>query len=325
MGGSVDNLFQNKIDKFFKEGSHDVTAYDIVFISVQECIQRLRTQRTNALETYLAQKGFANIDQQNGLVFMYQMFMIGFVKKPLMADVTKVTASYLAKGKNLLVASVGNKGGLGYSFNFRNRIFNFIGCHLQHKMDKQAKRNQMSRDLIAEIKMQQVQTKVNGLESDVVGDFCFYFGDMNYRLKTTFQALDNSNVQQQAVGMIETHDQLIEAQQTGHYPGYQEHPIDFLPSYKLSNYERQVYVNKKDQAPSYCDRVLYKNNMAIKAKPLSYESLDECYGSDHRPVVLQLALRHFERVRYWEFAPLTRFSGTSEVSSEVGVIDFDYL
>lgn len=304
MGGSVDNLFQNKIDKFFKEGSHDVTAYDIVFISVQECIQRLRTQRTNALETYLAQKGFANIDQQNGLVFMYQMFMIGFVKKPLMADVTKVTASYLAKGKNLLVASVGNKGGLGYSFNFRNRIFNFIGCHLQHKMDKQAKRNQMSRDLIAEIKMQQVQTKVNGLESDVVGDFCFYFGDMNYRLKTTFQALDNSNVQQQAVGMIETHDQLIEAQQTGHYPGYQEHPIDFLPSYKLSNYERQVYVNKKDQAPSYCDRVLYRNNSTQETSVDFYRCLHDFFGSDHRPVQLGLTIKGFGQRQFAELPRL---------------------
>ena len=60
--------------------------------------------------------------------------------------------------------------------------------------------------------------------------------------------------------MIPTHDQLVEAQEQGYYPGYCEQPITFLPSYKISTSDDQ-YVNKKDQSPSYCDRVLFKNSM----------------------------------------------------------------
>lgn len=182
----------------------------------------------------------------------------------------------------------------------------------------------MASEIISELKLQHIQGAIPGLECDQSSDLSIFMGDMNYRMNTTFSRFNNSSVRYQALDLFPSLDQLQKAFASGNYPGYEEAKISFLPTYKLSKTEDR-YIDKKDQAPSYCDRVLYKNNMAIKAKPLSYESLDECYGSDHRPVVLQLALRHFERVRYWEFAPLTRFSGTSEVSSEVGVIDFDYL
>ena len=76
------------------------------------------------------------------------MFLIVFIKKTLLPDVTRVMTGRLAKGKDLLVTTVGNKGGLSYSFAFKNHIFNIIGCHLQHKMEKQEKRNLMSRHLV---------------------------------------------------------------------------------------------------------------------------------------------------------------------------------
>ena len=44
------------------------------------------------------------------------------------------------------------------------------------------------------------------------------------------------------------------------------------------------YVDKKDQAPSYCDRVLYKNNSTLKVEGISYECHHDVYGSDHRAI-----------------------------------------
>ena len=61
---------------------------------------------------------------------MYQMFLICFVKKHLEKDVSRVVANKIAKGKNILVTTVGNKGGLCYSFALKNHVFNIIGCHL---------------------------------------------------------------------------------------------------------------------------------------------------------------------------------------------------
>ena len=43
---------------------------------------------------------------------------------------------------------------------------------------------------------------------------------------------------------------------------YEEAKIDFYPSYKMKKAKFE-YVNKKNQAPSYCDRVLYKNNSCL--------------------------------------------------------------
>ena len=87
---------------------------------------------------------------------MYQMFLICFVKKELIKDVSRVRSAKNAKGKQLLVTTVGNKGGLSYSFALKNHIFNIIGCHLQHKAEKQKKRNFMSRQLVDEMKMQEL-------------------------------------------------------------------------------------------------------------------------------------------------------------------------
>ena len=91
-----------------------------------------------------------------------------------------------------------------YSFVLRNRTFNVIGTHLQHKQEKQEKRNKMSRQLINEMKMQTLQFKMPGLASDQYADYCFFVGDLNYRLKSSFKQPNNSNVHELAVRWAET-------------------------------------------------------------------------------------------------------------------------
>jgi hypothetical protein len=44
------------------------------------------------------------------------------------------------------------------------------------------------------------------------------------------------------------------------YPEYHEFDIKFMPTYKRNKYE-EGYYNKKNQAPSYTDRILFKNNI----------------------------------------------------------------
>ena len=87
---------------------------------------------------------------------MFQMFLACYAKAALIKDISRVSSTRLAKGKNMLVTTVGNKGGVSYSFALRNHIFNVIGCHLQHKREKQEKRNFMSRELVHEMKTQQL-------------------------------------------------------------------------------------------------------------------------------------------------------------------------
>ena len=80
----------------------------------------------------------------------------------------------------------------------------------------------MSRQIVDKFEVTGLQNRVPGLDSDQFADYCFYIGDLNYRLKTTFTELNNSNVRDAAIPMIPTGDQLMEALDEGYYPGYQE-------------------------------------------------------------------------------------------------------
>jgi hypothetical protein len=59
---------------------------------------------------------------------MWQMFVVIFIKRSLLMEISNVKKTNLAKGKMNII---GNKGCVGYSFILRDRIFNFIGCHLK--------------------------------------------------------------------------------------------------------------------------------------------------------------------------------------------------
>jgi len=131
MGGSDKDLFGNQ--QSLEDFLPNVTDYDLVFLSSQECLAGKMNRRIQQLELFLNQKGFDNIDPQHSFISMYQMFLIVFIKKPLMNHLSRVISKIDAKGKNVLVTTMGNKGGLCYSFVLKNNVFNIIGCHLQHK------------------------------------------------------------------------------------------------------------------------------------------------------------------------------------------------
>ena len=52
-----------------------------------------------------------------------------------------------------------------------------------------------------------------------------------------------------------------------------------------------VYHNKKDQSPSYCDRILWKNNTTDAVDVKGYDAYHDVYGSDHRPVTLSMDIK----------------------------------
>ena len=73
------------------------------------------------------ENGFVNLDK--AYISMWEMFLIIFIKKPLKDRVTKIKSCSIAKG---FAKTIGNKGGVAYSFMLHNRMFNFIATHLRH-------------------------------------------------------------------------------------------------------------------------------------------------------------------------------------------------
>lgn len=74
------------------------------------------------------------------------------------------------------------------------------------------------------------------------------------------------------------------------FPDYVEEEINFWPTYKRGPFQNGHYINKKEQCPSYTDRILFKNNTNYKTAAKNYFCYEEVFGSDHRPVGLDLVV-----------------------------------
>ena len=61
--------------------------------------------------------------------------------------------------------------------------------------------------------------------------------------------------------------------ENNYYSGYEEGTIKFLPTYKRGRQINQ-YVDRKNQAPSYTDRILFKNNTSHETELKKYDVLD---------------------------------------------------
>ena len=144
----------------------------------------------------------------------------------------------------------------------------------------------MMSELVRELKLQNAYEKLfKGLESDTYADYSFIFGDLNYRINSTYMYLSRHLEECKDMNT----EQLTIAMHNGYYPGYVEPTMDWMPTYKLS-FTDNSYVDKKDQAPSYTDRILFRNNTTQKVD-LKYSCLYNVIGSDHRPVVMDLVFK----------------------------------
>ena len=64
---------------------------------------------------------------------------------------------------------------------------------------------------------------------------------------------------------------------------FQEGEVSFNPTYKRKKNEN-TFVNKNAQPPSWTDRIFYRSHNRENLVLKSYSSLEEVFGSDHRPV-----------------------------------------
>lgn len=137
------NLGQKDIKGFKDIGKMipKVDDYDLVAFGTQECPRKYKVERAKEIENFMLPKGFVNIDGDNQMATMFEMFCIVFVKQDLATEVSSVAQTQIAKG---LWNFVGNKGCIAYSFKLKNRQFTFISTHLRHGQNAVRDRNEMA-------------------------------------------------------------------------------------------------------------------------------------------------------------------------------------
>jgi hypothetical protein len=94
---------------------------------------------------------------------------------------------------------------------------------------------------------------------DVMGDYVFWQGDLNYRVDYSFdetvEEIKKNNIQ-----ILLAKDQLIKQKQSNQvFYNFQEPEIRFQPTYRRIK-GGDEYSNKKNQSPSWCDRIMVKTN-----------------------------------------------------------------
>jgi hypothetical protein len=116
-------------------------------------------------------------------------------------------------------------------------------------------------------------------------DKIFWLGDLNYRVELTFDE-SSKIIKMNNLKQLYENDQLNQSVRKNRvFTDFKEGEIEFNPTFKI-NYETREYETKKNRTPSWCDRILYKNNntnYTMEQKEYgSYEKLN--ISSDHIPV-----------------------------------------
>ena len=247
----------------------DYQQYNIIVFGGQECGDK-KEEEVNLIQSYLGR-------EYNMIEFLGkgEIFIVVFVKEQDCRFMRDSSKNYIMKD----MIGYGWKGGVMVQFTLYDMSFSFINCHLESGQNAVDKRLQMAQGILKEIGL---FSERDMIEPDAIADFNFFIGDLNFRFNRTY----TQHIQDvlQSPQLVTKYDQLyIERQTLQVFPGYEENQINFQPTYKREK-NQNTFVNKKDQCPSYTDRILVKNNSSCPLLIQEYGAHETYWGSDHRPV-----------------------------------------
>lgn len=179
---------------------------------------------------------------------------------------------------------VKNKGAVGVQFMIGKTSLFVVGCHLSSGQNAVSRRNNDFRRIEKEM-FKEISTE----PASELFDAIIYLGDLNYRVngkKDDVEFLINLGIMEP----LRIGDQLLtELKQNMAFSGFAEGILNFDPTYKFDVGTSTYDTSKKQRVPSWTDRILYKSKTS-KLKLKTYNSLQDCLTSDHRPVFSQFIM-----------------------------------
>lgn len=188
--------------------------------------------------------------------------------------------------------ALGNKGAVAISFYFNGTSFCFINAHLTSGDERCTRRNQNYHDILKNLTVSLGQKHLNLFDVTSQFQHVFWLGDLNYRVEEDIQALLHK-VQEKDINYLMEKDQLKKMQrQKIAFCGFDEAEITFLPTYRLERnipgyryaWKKVKKTGEKINAPSWCDRVLWKSYPGVFIENVAYGCSEAILSSDHRPV-----------------------------------------
>ncbi|XP_028857276.1 phosphatidylinositol polyphosphate 5-phosphatase type IV isoform X1 [Denticeps clupeoides] len=198
-----------------------------------------------------------------------------------------------------IISQIKTKGAVGVGFTFFGTSFLFITSHFTSGDSKVYERIIDYNKIIEALALPKGLPDTNpyrSIASDVTTRFdeVFWFGDFNFRLNMDRPGVEEILKHNMGNNMepLLQHDQLIKEMKDGSiFKGFQEAPIQFLPTYKF-DIGCDVYdTTSKQRTPSYTDRILFRNRQLDDIKVLKYATCSTMKTSDHRPVIGMFQVR----------------------------------
>ncbi|XP_006640692.1 phosphatidylinositol polyphosphate 5-phosphatase type IV [Lepisosteus oculatus] len=267
-------------------------AQDIYFIGVQEgCSDRreweIRLQETLGpyyVMLYAAAHGV--------------LYLTVFIRRDLIWFCSEVEHATVT---TRIISQIKTKGALGIGFTFFGTSFLFITSHFTSGDSKVYERILDYNKIIEALALPRDLPDTNpyrSSSSDVTTRFdeVFWFGDFNFRLNEDRTGVESILKQDLGSDMsrLLQYDQLSKEMKDGSiFKGFEEAPIQFLPTYKFDIGCDTYDSTAKQRTPSYTDRVLYRSRQKDDIKVMKYACCPTIKTSDHRPVyaVFQVKVR----------------------------------
>ena len=264
--------------------------FDIVSVVLEEC--KNKEQWVADMQTAFRTEGGlrGNNYQLVGTMTLWAIHIMVYAKESVYEHISNVRIAEQATGMGGIM---GNKGGVAVGFTFKDSTrFCFVGSHLAARCKRLKERRQNYMDICAKMKPLLFD---EGCEFLHQYDFVFWGGDLNYRInildgpgydtEEEFKAV-NKMIREGDYKTLQSHDQLLrEINANRVFQGFQEGPINFAPTYRMVR-GRHDYSNKRFQAPSYTDRIVWKTLPGLEdhVKCEKYGGLFNMMQSDHRAV-----------------------------------------
>ncbi|GMI96778.1 ARABIDOPSIS THALIANA INOSITOL POLYPHOSPHATE 5-PHOSPHATASE 11 [Hibiscus trionum] len=184
------------------------------------------------------------------------------------------------------------KGAVAISINYKGFRMVFITCHLSAHGGNVEERNSECRHISHSLFSKEWNPNAR------LSHITVWLGDLNYRLQGINTHPARSLIQRDLHQLLRSKDQLHQEAERGQiFNGYCEGTLAFKPTYKYNLGSSNYDTSYKVRVPSWIDRILFKieDPDQITASLHCYESVDDIYSSDHKPVRAHLCLKVLEQ------------------------------
>lgn len=261
--------------------------FDIYCIGSEECLRSIFKSffyQDKSMWEIKLQNYFGKDYRLLSSVTLCAIHLVIFYKEKYSYYLSDVKTNYVKTGGGNLF---GNKGAVGVGFKLFGISFMVINCHLAALFNKSEQRNLDYKRCI-----ENMNKNYNSI------DFIVFMGDLNYRLNNLNISLEK--IKNDYLSFL-AYDQFITEINSNRLDllGFKEGEIKFQPTFKYWNNTNnyQFFDTKNiDQAPAWCDRILYKKNTTnkniIDVIQNKYDSMQEIIMSDHKPLYSYFTLMY---------------------------------